>query len=300
MSVQSVALASLAVTYSDSEGEDDVDVDVDEAKQLPSQAAAPQNNNQVGQPQGNSPISAKSATNSPVNQLNNVDNANVVNSIVTLKKEQHLVSYLDDSLVHHEEVNLIPDESSGSKSEASIPQEIIIDHDDDDDLIPPEPTGQCPKELQDKIAVLHKKMQAGLDMNCVIERRKDFRNPSIYEKLIQFCGINELGTNYPPEQFDPFKWGKESYYDELAKEQESSMEKLMKKSKTKAEVITGTAKRPSAAAIIQEAKRKIGKWDQITTTVNQPIKTTVTTTQASSDKKCKVIVAFGSVPKRRL
>lgn len=40
---------------------------------------------------------------------------------------------------------------------------------------------------------------------------------SIYEKLIEFCGIDEKGTNYPPELYDPSIWGKESYYDALGK-----------------------------------------------------------------------------------
>lgn len=48
-------------------------------------------------------------------------------------------------------------------------------------------------------------IQEKLDMNKVIQERKDFRNPSIYEKLIQYCGINEFGTNYPPEKYDPFR-----------------------------------------------------------------------------------------------
>ena len=38
---------------------------------------------------------------------------------------------------------------------------------------------------------------------------------SIYEKLIEFCGIDEKGTNYPPELYDPSIWGKESFYDAL-------------------------------------------------------------------------------------
>lgn len=40
-------------------------------------------------------------------------------------------------------------------------------------------------------------------MNYIIQRKKEFRNPSIYEKLIQFCAIDELGTNYPKDMFDP-------------------------------------------------------------------------------------------------
>lgn len=74
--------------------------------------------------------------------------------------------------------------------------------------LPPEPKGKCPADLQDKIANMHAKMKLGMDMNRLIQDRKEFRNPSIYEKLIQFCDINELGTNYPPEIYDPLQWGR--------------------------------------------------------------------------------------------
>lgn len=40
---------------------------------------------------------------------------------------------------------------------------------------------------------------------------------SIYEKLIQFCGIDELGTNYPKDMFDPHGWSEDSYYEALGK-----------------------------------------------------------------------------------
>lgn len=38
---------------------------------------------------------------------------------------------------------------------------------------------------------------------------------SIYEKLIQFCSIDELGTNYPKDMFDPHGWSEDSYYESL-------------------------------------------------------------------------------------
>ncbi len=40
---------------------------------------------------------------------------------------------------------------------------------------------------------------------------------SIYEKLIQFCSIDELGTNYPKDMFDPHGWSEDSYYEALGK-----------------------------------------------------------------------------------
>lgn len=54
---------------------------------------------------------------------------------------------------------------------------------------------------------MYEKMRTNnMDMNKLIQDRKEFRNPSIYEKLIQYCDIDELGTNYPPELYDPMQW----------------------------------------------------------------------------------------------
>jgi len=64
--------------------------------------------------------------------------------------------------------------------------------------LPPEPVGKCSQELQDKFArLLERKTIKGLNMNTLIQCNKQFRNPSIYEKLIIRCNIDELGTNYP-------------------------------------------------------------------------------------------------------
>lgn len=64
--------------------------------------------------------------------------------------------------------------------------------------LPPEPPGKCSEELQAKIVKLYeKKLREGFDVNNYIQNNKNFRNPSIYEKLVIHCNIDELGTNYP-------------------------------------------------------------------------------------------------------
>ena len=62
-------------------------------------------------------------------------------------------------------------------------------------------------------------------MNTIIQKRKDFRNSSIYEKLIAYCGIDELASNYPQDIYDPHKWGPESYYEQLTKRQKEDLER---------------------------------------------------------------------------
>ncbi|CAI9607835.1 unnamed protein product [Staurois parvus] len=115
----------------------------------------------------------------------------------------------------------------------------------DDIKIPPEPPGRCSNHLQEKIHKLYeRKLKEGTDMNQIIQKKKEFRNPSIYEKLIQFCSIDELGTNYPKDMFDPHGWAEDSYYEALAKAQKIEMDKLekAKKERTKIEFVTGTKK----------------------------------------------------------
>ncbi|KAG6804164.1 SAP30-binding protein [Apis laboriosa] len=330
MSVQSVALASLTATYTDSEGEDGVEDDLQENSNTP-QGAAP-HNAQVGQPQAfTSPKSGTSASNSPVvapnvggKSSNDLSNAPTLVTDVT-SKVQRLVSYFDDSIVSDDE-GVVQTQIDGQPFENGRPssimecspccqgEQLVSDSEVDSYgvTIPPEPPGQCPVELQEKITKLFRKMESsGLDMNKVIQQRKDFRNPSIYEKLIQFCSINELGTNYPPDRFDPFKWGKDSYYEELAKVQKTEMDKLEKarKEKTKIEIVSGTAKRPNNSSTTDDdAKKRKSKWDQVATGATASIKPTVllsqptltTLTSSATGTKATVISAFGSLPKKRL
>ncbi|XP_060883431.1 SAP30-binding protein isoform X2 [Labrus mixtus] len=191
----------------------------------------------------------------------------------------------------------------------------------DDIRIPPEPPGRCSGQLQDKIHKLYeRKLHGDFDTNNHIQKKKEFRNPSIYEKLIQFCGIDELGTNYPKDMFDPHGWSEDSYYEGLAKAQKVEMDKLekAKKERTKIEFVTGTKKgtnpsstaastTSSAATAATEAQKRKSKWDSaipvtlaqptlITTSGTLPAVVSVTTT--ASGTKTTVISAVGTILKK--
>ncbi|XP_034564037.1 SAP30-binding protein isoform X2 [Notolabrus celidotus] len=183
----------------------------------------------------------------------------------------------------------------------------------DEIRIPPEPPGRCSSQLQDKIHKLYeRKLHGDFDTNSHIQKKKEFRNPSIYEKLIQFCDIDELGTNYPKDMFDPHGWSEDSYYESLAKAQKVEMDKLekAKKERTKKNVetsnssrnnalllcvsqiefVTGTKKgtNPSStsasttsntATTTTEAQKRKSKWDSaIPVTLAQPTLITTTAT----------------------
>ncbi|XP_048346351.1 SAP30-binding protein isoform X2 [Sphaerodactylus townsendi] len=218
-------------------------------------------------------------------------------------------------------------QSDFSEVEKRDPQELVASFSErvrnmspDEIKIPPEPTGRCSNHLQDKIQKLYeRKIKEGMDMNYIIQRKKEFRNPSIYEKLIQFCAIDELGTNYPKDMFDPHGWSEDSYYEALAKAQKIEMDKLekAKKERTKIEFVTGTKKGTTNASSTTttttstaggDAQKRKSKWDSAipVTTIAQPtILTTtatlpavVTVTTSASGSKTTVISAVGTIVKK--
>lgn len=118
--------------------------------------------------------------------------------------------------------------------------------------LPPEPPGHCSKALQDKvIALLQKEQRLGLDLNQHLQARKDFRNPSIYEKLVTALNLDEFGTNFPDHLYDPRSWREGADYKSLLESQKKAYEKKEKaklqEQRTKIEFVTGT-KRPTVAA----------------------------------------------------
>lgn len=294
----SQALASLTATYTDSENEEDINEEDDEEYSA-EEAPAPPPPEPSPKEQPKSTTHTNSTSSSPI-----LPNTRV----------PKLVSYHDDTVVSDNDsdqfdeddeedqamrrrhaVEIIEPESHQSSPEPEPPTPDGIQ-------LPPPPKKKCPADLQEKITRLYERMQNGIDMNGIIQKRKDFRNPSIYEKLIQFCGIKELGTNYPAEIYDPLKWGKESYFEELAKVQKTDMEAREKerKEKTKIEFVSGTKK------LDDDAKRRKSKWDQPASNASGPatalkpagLVQAPTLTTSATGTKGTVISAFGSLPKK--
>ncbi|XP_038155235.1 SAP30-binding protein isoform X2 [Cyprinodon tularosa] len=221
------------------------------------------------------------------------------------------------------------DDVEASEAEKKDPNELVAlfsekvrNMSPDQIRIPPEPAGRCSSHLQEKIFKLYeRRIHGDFDTNSHIQKKKEFRNPSIYEKLIQFCGIDELGTNYPKDMFDPHGWSEDSYYEALAKAQKVEMDKLekAKKERTKIEFVTGTKKGTNASSTTAsttsssstttatDAQKRKSKWDSaipvtlaqptlITTTATLPAVVSVTTT--ASGTKTTVISAVGTILKK--
>lgn len=140
------------------------------------------------------------------------------------KSGLRLVSYHDDTVVSDDDNDENASDSEDIEMETSDRRAELgmVANNDNEELankpkrdrvaeygfaLPPEPKGKCAPELQNKVDNFYEKMRTkNMNMNSLIQGNKEFRNPSIYDKLIIFCGINELGTNYPPELYDPMQW----------------------------------------------------------------------------------------------
>jgi len=129
-----------------------------------------------------------------------------------------------------------------------VPQnQIILFPEDADIKIPQESTKSCSHKLEQKFAEYYNKLKktgVGHVQNAKIQELKDFRNPSMYEKMISHLDIDEIGTNFPPELYDPHWWGKESYYEELGKAQKLEMDRREKerRDRTKIQYVTAIKK----------------------------------------------------------
>lgn len=197
--------------------------------------------------------------------------------LVDYGDEEHNDSRGDNSALEDAFSNDTPKEDSDNKEECPV-IEISVDSSSRatslflntrDVLLPPEVTAKCSKSLQNKIITfLQKKNTSGVDLNSSLQRRKDLRNPSIYEKLVQFCNLDELGTNYPEHLYNPKECTEDSFYDNLFKEQRKE---YMKKEKSKLdrttiEFVTGT-KRPAQPVTVTQSKPerakkpRRSKWD---------------------------------------
>lgn len=161
--------------------------------------------------------------------------------------------------------------------------------------LPPEPKTKVDSKLQENISNLHQKISnSEFDLNQYIQEKKEFRNPSIYDKLIQFCDINELGTNFPPEIFDVSIYGPESFYEELAKAQKLEMDKLEKQKKE----VTKTV---SAAVSASDAIKRKSKWDQqAPSSAAGGGGNSITTSNSSSSAKTIIISSTGSLKKPKI
>ncbi|KAI8331207.1 HCNGP-like protein-domain-containing protein [Chlamydoabsidia padenii] len=85
--------------------------------------------------------------------------------------------------------------------------------------IPPEPQIECDPDRLEKIQHFLSLRRSGHRLNDHLQRNKSFRNPRIYAKLVEFVDLDETGSNFPTDQFDPTSFPASSYIDGILETQ---------------------------------------------------------------------------------
>ncbi|KAJ2461178.1 hypothetical protein GGF42_000361 [Coemansia sp. RSA 2424] len=88
------------------------------------------------------------------------------------------------------------------------------------DILPRADAAECPAELQAKFAQWYDLKQQGANFNETLMRNKTFRNPNIYQWLVDNLGLEEAGSNMPTDGFSPTELRRDFSPEVLAEEQE--------------------------------------------------------------------------------
>ncbi|XP_042383524.1 uncharacterized protein LOC121975755 [Zingiber officinale] len=92
-------------------------------------------------------------------------------------------------------------------------------------FLPPAPSAECPKELQERFKKFLAYKRAGKSFNAELRGRKDYRNPDFLQHAVRYQDIDEIGTCFSKEVFDPHGYDKSDYVDEIENDMRRAMER---------------------------------------------------------------------------
>ncbi|KAL4428668.1 hypothetical protein ABPG77_009774 [Micractinium sp. CCAP 211/92] len=89
--------------------------------------------------------------------------------------------------------------------------------------LPPEmrepPPGECDPDIQARVANwLHIQRTRGKYINQDIRKSRGYRNPEFFAKMVEHLEIDQYGTSFAPDVFDPKSLPKEDFLDALQRE----------------------------------------------------------------------------------
>lgn len=115
----------------------------------------------------------------------------------------------DESEDHERALRAVSAEASGRGSE---------DEDDLSDFLPPPPEGKCSDELQLKFARWVDLLRQGRSFNESMRSSKPYRNPDFLAKVVAYNEIDEIGSCFAKDVFDPHGLPEEDFYDNLGEQ----------------------------------------------------------------------------------
>ncbi|KAJ4968143.1 hypothetical protein NE237_014844 [Protea cynaroides] len=109
----------------------------------------------------------------------------------------------------------IDSEGAGVEEAITVSTEIQRDVDPLDKFLPLPPKAKCSEQLQEKINKFLFYKGAGKSFNAEVRNRKDYRNPDFLLHAVRYQDIDQIGSCFSKEVFDPHGYDKSDYFDEL-------------------------------------------------------------------------------------
>ncbi|KAH9321128.1 hypothetical protein KI387_015767 [Taxus chinensis] len=93
------------------------------------------------------------------------------------------------------------------------------------DFLPPPSTTKCSEELQNKINRYLTLKNAGRSFNEELRNSKGYRNPDFLQRAVKYQEIDQIGSCFRKDIFDPHGYDPSDYYDALALELKREFER---------------------------------------------------------------------------
>ncbi|XP_047158161.1 uncharacterized protein LOC124828825 [Vigna umbellata] len=110
-----------------------------------------------------------------------------------------------------------------------------------DKFLPPPPKTKWSEDLQRKINKFLEYKKAGKSFNAEVRNRKDYRNPDFLLHAVRYQDIDQIGSCFSKDVFDPHGYDSSDFYDEIEADmrRESERKEQEKKKAQKVEFIAG-------------------------------------------------------------
>lgn len=139
---------------------------------------------------------------------------------------------------------------------AKTPDKEPSDTDPLADFLPPPPTDKCSQELQNKFAKFLAYKNAGRSFNEELRKSKGYRNPDFLQRAVKHQEIDQIGSCFRKEIFDPHGYDPSDFYDALALEfkREQERKEQAKKQSQRVDFVHGGVQAVPASALSDKAK----------------------------------------------
>ncbi|XP_047313106.1 uncharacterized protein LOC124916435 [Impatiens glandulifera] len=113
-------------------------------------------------------------------------------------------------------------------------------------FLPPPPPTKCSEELQKRINKFLDLKRGGKSYNAEVRNKKEYRNPDFLVHAVTYQDIDQIGSCFSKDVFDPHGYDKSDFYDEIEADMKREMERKEqeRKKSQKIEYVSGGVQQP--------------------------------------------------------